>query len=96
MQFISPAFAGNRIILKSSVNYTTKTSMEIGIRIEAEDMKNGTVKHTNSCYLVAVAINDAGKPMEIPAIIPETEDEKRRFNDARIRNEERLRKRIKN
>ena len=46
--------------------------------------------------LVAVAINDAGKPMEIPAIIPETEDEKRRFNDARIRNEERLRKRIKN
>ena len=96
MQFVSPAFAGNRMILKSSVNYTTKTSMEIGIRIEAEDMKNGTVKHTNSCYLVAVAINDAGKPMEIPAIIPETEDEKRRFNDARIRNEERLRKRIKN
>ena len=96
MQFVSPAFAGNRMILKSSVNYTTKTSMEIGIRIEAEDMKNGTVKHTNSCYLVAVAINDAGKPMEIPAIIPETEDEKRRFNDAKIRNEERLRKRIKN
>ena len=49
------------MILKSSVNHTTKTSMEIGIRIEAEDMKNGTVKHTNSCYLVAVAINDAGK-----------------------------------
>tara|TARA_B100000686_G_scaffold147197_1_gene154650 strand:- start:253 stop:744 length:492 start_codon:yes stop_codon:yes gene_type:complete len=96
MQFIAPAFAGNRMILRSSVNYTTKTSMEIGVRIEAEDMKNGVIKHTNSCYLVAVAINDTGKPIDIPSIIPETKDEQRRFNEAKIRNEERLKKRIKN
>ena len=96
MQFIAPAFAGNRMILRSSVNYTTKTSMEIGVRIEAEDMKTGVIKHTNSCYLVAVAINDTGKPTDIPSIIPETKDEQRRFNEAKIRNEERLKKRIKN
>ena len=96
MQFIAPAFAGNRMILRSSVNNTTKTSMEIGVRIEAEDMKTGVIKHTNSCYLVAVAINDTGKPTDIPSIIPETKDEQRRFNEAKIRNEERLKKRIKN
>ena len=96
MQFVAPAFAGNRMILKSSVNYTTKTSMEIGVRIEAEDMKTGVIKHTNSCYLVAVAIDDTGKPTNIPAILPETKDEQRRFNEAKVRNEERLKKRIKN
>ena len=59
-------------------------------------MKTGIIKHINSCYLVAVAINDTGKPMDIPSIIPETKDEQRRFNEAKIRNEERLKKRIKN
>lgn len=93
MQFLSPAFAGNRLIVKASVNYTTKTSMEIGIRIEAEDMKTGISTHTNSCYLIAVAIDNEGKPKQVPTIIPETDEEKRRFKEAKIRNDERLQKR---
>ena len=93
MQFFAPIFIGNKMILKSSVNYTGTTSMEIGIRIEAEDLITGKITHTNSCYLVAVAIDDHGKPCKVPQIIPETDDDKRRFKEAEIRNNKRLEER---
>ena len=93
MQFFAPIFIGNKMILKSSVNYTGTTSMEIGIRIEAEDLITGKITHTNSCYLVAVAIDDYGKPCKVPQIIPETDDDKRRFKEAEIRNNKRLEER---
>ena len=89
MQFLAPVFIGNRIILKASVNYAGKTSMEIGIRIEAENLITRKTTHTNSCYLVAVAIDEKGMPTNVPEIIPESDDEKRRYADAEKRDRKR-------
>ncbi|MFW9818801.1 MAG: acyl-CoA thioesterase [Candidatus Thorarchaeota archaeon] len=91
MDFISPVFVGNVVFAKASVNYTGKTSMEIGVRIEAECLRTGTHTHVGSAYLTFVALDDNDKPTEIPQIISETEEEKRRYKEAKIRRELRLR-----
>jgi len=85
MNFFAPVYVGNLIALKASVNYVGNTSMEIGVRIEAEDLRTGQVVHTGSCYLTYVALDENGKPTPIPKIIPETEEEKRRYNQALAR-----------
>lgn len=76
---------GELITLKSSVNYVGKTSMEIGIRVEAEDPKTGKIRHTNSSYVTMVAIDEHGDPREVPPIKPETADEKRRYKEGEER-----------
>ncbi len=91
MDFYNPVFVGNLLTLKSSVNYVGKTSMEIGVRIEAENLKTGKVTHTGSCYLTYVAIDDNGQPTEVPGIAPETVEEKSRWEAGKKRREERLR-----
>jgi acyl-CoA hydrolase len=91
MDFYNPVFVGNLLTLKASVNYCGKTSMEVGVRIEAEDLKTGKVTHTGSCYLTYVALDDAGRPTEVPDVIPETREEKNRWEAGRKRREERLR-----
>ena len=90
VDFISPVYIGNLVFAMASINYTGKTSMEIGVRIEAECLKTGTHTHVGSAYLTFVAIDENDKPTEIPQIVPETEEEKRRFNDAKKRREIRL------
>ena len=92
MDFISPVYIGNVVFAKASINYTGRTSMEIGVRIEAECLRTGTHTHVGSAYLTFVAIDENDKPTEIPQVIPETEEEKRRFNEAKKRRELRLRK----
>ena len=82
LDFLAPAKKGDILILKSSVNYAHKTSMEIGVRIDAESPFTGEVRHTAAAYLTFVAIDDKNKPTKIPKIIPETEDEKRRYERA--------------
>ena len=82
LDFLAPAKKGDILILKSSVNYAHKTSMEIGVRIDAERPFTGEVRHTATAYLTFVAIDDKNKPTKIPKIIPETEDEKRRYERA--------------
>ena len=91
MDFYNPVYVGNLLTLKASVNYVGKTSMEIGVRIETEDLKTGKVTHTGSCYLTYVAMDSAGKPTEVPDVIPETPEEKRRWEAGKKRREERLR-----
>lgn len=76
---------GELITLKSSVNYVGKTSMEVGIRVEAEDPQTGKVRHTNSCYVTMVAIDKKGNPTEVPPLKPETPDEKRRYKEGEQR-----------
>ena len=76
LDFLAPAKKGDILKLQSSVNYAHKTSMEIGVRIDAEDPFTGEVKHTATAYLTFVAIDDNNKPTEIPKIIPESDDEK--------------------
>ncbi|MFX1310565.1 MAG: acyl-CoA thioesterase [Promethearchaeota archaeon] len=91
MDFISPVFIGNVVFAKASINYTGKTSMEIGVRVEAECLRTGTHTHVGSAYLTFVALDDNDKPTEILQIIPETDEQKRRYEDAKKRRELRLR-----
>ncbi|MGI0080314.1 MAG: acyl-CoA thioesterase [Nitrososphaerales archaeon] len=89
MDFFRPVYIGNLLTLKSSVNYVGKTSLEVGVRIEAEDLRTAEVVHTGSSYLTFVAL-DKGKPSLVPEIIPETKDQKRRYREGRERKEQRL------
>ena len=91
MDFYNPVYVGNLLTLKASVNYVGNTSMEIGVRIEAENLTSGKVTHTGSCYLTYVAIDENGNPTEVPEIILETPEEKRRWEAGNNRREERLR-----
>jgi len=92
MDFISPAFIGNLVFAKASLNYVGKTSMEIGVRIEAECLKTGRHTHIGSAYLTFVALDKDDNPIEIPKVIPETDEEKRRYEDAQQRRKKRLKK----
>ena len=89
MDFLAPAKMGDIMILKSSVNYTGKSSMEIGVRIESENPKTGDIYHTSSAYLTFVSLNENGKPKRVDNINPENNNEIRRFNEGKIRHEER-------
>jgi len=90
MDFHSPIKVGCFVILKASVNYTGKTSMEIGVKVESEHPMTGEIKHTASAYLTFVAIDEHGKPTTVPQIVPKTEDEKKRVQMAKKRREHRL------
>ena len=94
LDFLAPAPVGDMLILKSSVNYTHKTSMEIGVRIDAENVKSGKRRHTASAYLTFVSLDEDGKPQKISDIIPESKDEKRRYQEGKERHAQRI-KRLK-
>jgi len=79
--------------MKCSVNFVGRTSMEVGVRVEAENLQTGIRRHTNSCYLTFVAIDRNGKPVEVPRLVPETEDEIRRHDAAKARRRRRLEER---
>jgi uncharacterized protein (TIGR00369 family) len=90
LDFLHPVYVGNLVTLKASLNYAGKTSMEIGVRTEAENIITGDVRHTASAYLTYVALDDEGKPKPIPPLILESEVEKRRNREAQARREVRL------
>lgn len=93
LDFHAPVYVGNLVVLKASLNYVGRTSMEAGVRVEAEDMKTGEVRHTASAYLTFVALDKEGKPREVCPLIPETDEDKRRNAAAARRLEERRRNR---
>jgi acyl-CoA hydrolase len=82
MNFWKPVFVGNVLILRASVNYVGETSMEIGVRIEAQDPSTHRATHTGSCYLTYVAIDARRRPVKIPKIRPVNAVERRRFREA--------------
>lgn len=88
--FHYPVFVGDLLTLKASINMTAKSSMEIGVRIESENLLTGAVKHTASAYLTFVALDKAGRPTQIPSLVLETEEEKRRNSQAQTRRKNRL------
>ena len=90
LDFFYPVFIGNLLIMKASINIVGRTSMEVGVRAEAEDPLTGEVHHTASAYLTFVALDDDGHPKEVPPLILETEDDKRRNLEAIRRRELRL------
>jgi acyl-CoA hydrolase len=93
VDFREPIHLGDLVIMKASVNYVGTTSMEIGVRVEAEDLLSGERRHTNSCYLTFVAVDQDGRPVPVPALRPETPDQKRRSQAAQNRRRRRLEER---
>ncbi|GAA3694871.1 acyl-CoA thioesterase [Gordonia hankookensis] len=83
--FREPIRVGEVLTLTASVNYTGRTSMEVGIRVDTEDVHTGQRRHTNSCYFTMVATDDNGRPHEVPQLTPRTEVQKRRFREAQDR-----------
>ena len=93
IEFREPIHVGELVVLKASVNFVGRSSMEVGVRVEAEDLRTGLRRHTNSCYLTFVAIDTAGRPAEVPTIIAESRDEQRRCEAAQARRARRLEER---
>jgi acyl-CoA hydrolase len=90
VDFREPIHVGDLVVMKASVNYVGRTSMEVGVRVEAEELLSGRRRHTNSCYLTFVAVDRNGKPVEIPGVVAETPDQVRRFQAAQQRRSVRL------
>jgi acyl-CoA hydrolase len=90
MDFFAPVYIGNLLILKASVNYVGRTSLEVGVRIEAEDHFTGETVHTGSCFLTYVALDKSGKPAQVVPVIPQTAEEKRRYQEAEERRKARV------
>jgi acyl-CoA hydrolase len=90
ISFLHPVRIGQLLILRSSVNRVFKSSMEVGVKVWVEDANTGDVHHTSSAYITFVAIDENGRPVSVAPALPETEDEKRRFEEAGRRRENRL------
>ena len=90
ISFLSPVKVGHLLTLRSAVNWVGKTSIEVGVRVEAENPITGEITHTNSAFAVYVALDDEGRPCPVPPLILESEDEKRRWMQAEARQEIRL------
>jgi acyl-CoA hydrolase len=95
LDFHYPAFIGDLLTLKASINFVGKTSMEIGVRVETEDVRSGKVHHTASAYLTFVALDENGRPKELPPLLLESDEDMRRNREARSRREARLAEKAK-
>ena len=93
VNFLKPVFVGNAIILNARVNYVHRSSMEIEIKVEAEDLMNGNITLTNTAFVTAVALGPDGKTREVPPLLLETEEEKKRFAEGEKRMNDRLKER---
>lgn len=90
MSFIEPVYLGEIVTVRAQVNDVGRTSMEVGTRVEAENVATGEIRHVSTAYLVFVALDADGEPRTVPGLIPETPDEVRRKEEAKIRRAHRL------
>jgi acyl-CoA hydrolase len=90
VDFRLPIHLGELVTMYSSVNYAHRTSIEVGVRVEAENLLTGERRHTNTCYLTFVALDEAGRPVPVPPVLPETDDERRRYREAEARRAQRV------
>ncbi len=90
MTFMEPVYVGELVTVKAMVNDTGRTSMEVGVRVEAENARTGRRVHTSSAYLVYVALDREGKPRPVPPVAPEDEEQAQRQHEAKLRREARL------
>jgi uncharacterized protein (TIGR00369 family) len=82
VEFLQPVEVGELVSMFASVNYVGRTSLIVGIRVESQDVKTGTVKHTNSCYFTMVAKDDDNNPTEVPALVLQNKEDVKRFIEA--------------
>ncbi len=90
MHFIAPVRLGQVVHLHAMVNYASRTSMEVGVRVDSEDLVTGEMCHTATAYTTFVALDGNGKPTPVLPVIPESPDEKRRYDQAVLRRETRM------
>ena len=88
LHFRLPAHVGELVFFKANVNYAGRTSLEVGVRVEAEDLISGQVRHVASAYLSFVALDENGKPAPVPPLIPEDDEDRRRMAEAEERRRE--------
>ncbi|MGB3392759.1 MAG: acyl-CoA thioesterase [Stenotrophomonas sp.] len=85
VMFRQPIAVGELVTFLASVNYTGTSSMEVGVKVVAEDIRKASVRHANSCFFTMVAVDEDGKPTPVPTLQPQTGDEQRRHAAAQIR-----------
>jgi acyl-CoA hydrolase len=90
MTFLHPVLVGNLVTCLASVNAAWNTSMEVGVRVQAEDIRSGAITHACTAYLTMVALDDDGRPAAVPALAAESVDEQRREREAQLRRDNRL------
>jgi acyl-CoA hydrolase len=90
MTFDHPVIVGNLVTVRACVNAAWRTSMEVGVRVESENVRTGECLHTSTAYLTMVALGDDGRPTAVPPLAPETADEERRQREAQLRRDNRL------
>jgi acyl-CoA hydrolase len=95
MDFRHPVFVGQLVTVKATVNAAWRSSMEVGVRVESENVRSGELLHSSTAYLTMVALDDEGNPTEVPPIAPETPDVVRRARAAQLRRDPRLAERQK-
>ena len=88
--FREPIYVGELVTFLASINYTGKTSMEVGIKVIAEEIRSQKTRHVNSCFFTMVAVDDDRKPTPVPMLTPKTDDEKRRHQQAKQRRAQRM------
>ena len=93
MAFKQPAYMGELLIFKASLNHVGRSSMEIGVRVEAENLRTGEVRHTNSAYLTYVSLDENGKPSPVAPLLLDSDTAKRRHREAELRRELRQKER---
>lgn len=93
LHFIAPAKDGDTLVVKAAVNRAWSSSMEIGVKVDAENSYTGEQRHIVSAYLTFVALDAEGRPAAVPTLLAETPEQKRRFNEAQFRRDERLKTR---
>ncbi|TAM58010.1 acyl-CoA thioesterase [bacterium] len=95
MDFIAPVHVGEFLHVRASVNYVHRTSMEVGVRVDAEVLVTGSTRHVASAYVILVALDEAGRHVTVPALLAESDDERRRMAAGaeryRLRREQRTR-----
>jgi len=93
LHFLAPAHVGEVLILHGHVNRAFGTSMEVGVRVESENPLTGQRRHTATAYLTFVSVDQEGNPVPVPPLLPETEEEQRRYQQAAVRRQWRLERR---
>lgn len=91
LDFHNPVYIGDLVTIEASLNMVGRSSMEVGVRVQSENLRTGEIKHTAVAYLTLVALDEDGKPAAVPPLILETDEDRRRNRDAQKRREIRLR-----
>jgi acyl-CoA hydrolase len=90
MTFLHPVHVGSLVTFKATVNAAWRTSLEVGVRVESENVRTGECQHTSTAYLTMVSLDDEGRPAPVAPLEPQTPDEQRRQREAQVRRDNRL------